>query len=113
MLKSKALISVIMFAGTLSLTAPAFAGERSIEISVRGLDLTRPSAQARLQDRVARAIRTVCGSRSLRDVSDHTDVKRCEAEAKASANLQITDRIAEHKVKRGLAASAKLKLASD
>ncbi len=113
MLKSKALISVIMFAGTLSLTTPAFADERTIEISVQDLDLARPSVQARLQDRVDRAVRTVCRSESSRAISERADVKRCEAKAKADADRQITQRIAEYKNDRRVATRSNLKVASD
>lgn len=109
----KPFISMVLCSAALAVTAPAHAGERSVKVSVDGLDLARPSAQAKLQARVTRAARSVCRSGDSRQVSERADVKRCEAQAKASADTQIADRVAEHKMQRNLAQRARVKVASD
>ncbi len=110
---SKALISTAAAAATLAFAPAAFAGERTIEVRTSDLNLARPSAQAELQDRVARAVRKVCLSKVARNAGERQDVKRCEADAWAGANAQMTQRIAEYKAQRGRNAAARLKLASD
>ena len=113
MLKSKALISLGLCAGTLILSSPVLAQERSVEVSVGDLNLASPSGQNRLQERVARAARSVCSSNDERSAREHAAVKECEAQAIAGAAQAITERIAQYKAQRGLAARATLKLASD
>jgi UrcA family protein len=113
MLKSKALISIGLCAGTLIFSSPVLAQQRSVEVAVNDLNLASPSGQIRLQERVARAARTVCGSNETRGAREHAAAKECEAQAKASAEQGITERIAHYKAQRGIATRANRKLASD
>lgn len=106
-------LSLAALAASMALTAPAFAEYRTVEVRTSDLDLARPSAQAKLQDRIARAVKNVCRSKSSRSIIEQQDVKRCEAEATASAEAQMVERIALHKAQRKTAATARLKLASD
>lgn len=117
MARNTALLSLIALAGSTALAAPAFASERpferTVEVRISDLDLARPSAQARLEQRISRAVRNVCRSNSSRAVSEREDVKRCEADAFARAEAQMSERIALHKAQRLTASAARLKLASD
>jgi UrcA family protein len=96
----KALISLAIFAGSIAFTVPASADVRTMEVRVDDLDLTRPSAQDRLQERIDRAVRKVCVSNVTRNAGERNDTKRCEADARADAEAQATDRIADHKNQR-------------
>jgi UrcA family protein len=117
MARNKALLSLITLAGSIALSAPAFAGERpyerTVEVRISDLDLARPSAQAKLQDRISRAVKNVCRSNTSRSIAEQEDVKRCEAEATANAKAQMSERIALHKAQRLTTAASRLKLASD
>jgi UrcA family protein len=109
----KALLSLALCAASIAVVAPASAGERTIKIKVDDLDLARPSAQAKLEMRVANAVRSVCGSRDSRQLGEQADIKRCEAEATANAEAQMAERIAAYKVQRNLAKRGAFKVATD
>jgi UrcA family protein len=113
MARNKAMLSLVALGTSMALAVPAYAGERSVEVRISDLDLARPSAQAKLQERVTRAVRNVCRSQSSRAISERAEVQRCETEARAKANMQISARIAEHKAQRLVIAASRLKLASD
>lgn len=113
MVTLKSLISMTACVAAVALVAPAQAGERTVEVKTHDLDLARPSAQAKLQDRITRAARTACRSNDSRQISERADVKRCEAAAKANAEAQVAERVAEHKMQRNLAQRARIKVASD
>lgn len=95
MLNSKALISLALCAGSLVLSTPVLAQERSVTVAVRDLDLAEPTDQAELQTRIARAVRTVCSSNVTHGARDHMDKKKCEARAQASAETKVAARIAQ------------------
>jgi UrcA family protein len=109
----KALISTAATAALFAIAPAVHAGERTVEVRTSDLNLTRPSAQAELQQRIARAVRKVCRSRVADNATERQDLKRCEADAWAAANAQTTQRIAEHKAQRGRNAAVRLKLAAD
>jgi UrcA family protein len=109
----KPIISIAFCTAALAITVPANAGVRTVKVSIDDLDLARPSAQGKLQTRITRAVKSVCRSNDSRQISERVDVKRCEAQAKASADTQIADRVAEHKMQRNLAQRARVKVASD
>ena len=95
MLNSKALISLALCAGTLAVTHPALAQERTVKVTVRDLDLADPSDQVELQNRVTRAVRTVCNSNGTRGVSDQIEAKKCEARTRAQTETKVAARIAQ------------------
>jgi UrcA family protein len=100
-------------ATALSLSVPAHAGLRTTEVSVNDLDLSRPSAQQRLDDRIKRAVRKVCRSHVAANLGERQDVAECEANARADAEAQKAERIASHKESRRAALKSRLKVASD
>ena len=112
MLNSKALISFALCAGTLVFSNPVLAQERTVKITVRDLDLAAPSDQAELQNRVARAVRTVCSSNGTRGVREHMQAKKCEARTQASTETKVAARIAQSGG-RSVAIQTDVKLASD
>jgi UrcA family protein len=97
----------------LAFAFPASAAVRTTVVSVADLDLTRPSAQQQLEDRIDRAVRKVCRGHVALNMAEQRDVTKCKADARAGAEAQMTQRIAEHKAGRKNAAKARLKLASD
>ena len=112
MLNSKALISFALCAGTIVLSNPVLAQERTVKVAVRDLDLADPSDQAELQTRVARAIRTVCSSNGTRGIRERMEAKNCEARTQASTETKVAARIAQSGG-RSVAVRSDVKLASD
>jgi UrcA family protein len=112
MLNRKALISIALCAGTLAVSTPALAQERTAKVTVRDLDLADPSDQAELQNRVTRAVRTVCSSNGSRGAREHVEAKKCEARTQASTETKVAARIAQSGG-RSVAARTDVKLASD
>ena len=49
------------------------------------LDLTSTAGQGRFDQRIAVAVRGVCGSASSRDLAELADIRRCRREAAATA----------------------------
>lgn len=106
----------LTFAATalaLAFVVPASAGVRTVEVSVNDLDLNRPSAQQRLDERIDRAVRKVCRSKVAHNLGQRKDVAECEANARADAEAQKVKHIAEHRDIRNNAAKSRLKLAAD
>jgi UrcA family protein len=97
----------------LAFAVPASAGVRTVEVSVSDLDLNRPSAQQRLDERIDRAVRKVCRTKVAQNLGERQDVAECEANARADAEAQKALRIAEHRDVRKNAAKSRLKLAAD
>jgi UrcA family protein len=95
MLNSKALISLALCAGTLVLSNPVLAQERTATVTVRDLDLADPSDQAELQSRVTRAVRSVCNDSGTRGVRERMEAKKCEARTHASTETKVATRIAQ------------------
>jgi UrcA family protein len=96
MLDRKALISLALCAGTLAVSTPALAQERTVEVTVRDLDLADPSDQAELQSRATRAVRIVCSNNGSRGAREHMEAKKCEARTQASAETKVAARIAQN-----------------
>ena len=112
MLNSKALISLALCAGTLVLSTPVLAQERSVKVTVRDLDLADPSDQAELQSRMTRAIRSVCNDDGTRGAREQFEAKKCEARTQASTETKVAERIAQSGG-RSVAIRTELKLAAD
>lgn len=112
MQNSKALISLAICAGTLVLSTPVLAEERTVKVAVRDLDLADPSDQAELQSRVTRAVRTVCNDSGTRGVRERMEAKKCEARTQASTETKVTARIAQSGG-RSVAIRTGITLASD
>ena len=112
MLNIKALISLALCAGTLFVSTPVLAQERSVKVNVRDLDLADPSDQAELQNRVTRAVRTVCNDSGTRGVRERMEAKKCEASTQASTETKVAARIAQSSG-RSVAIRTGVKLASD
>ena len=112
MLNSKALISLALCIGSLAVSTPALAQERSVKVTVRDLDLVNPSDQAELQSRVARAVRDVCSDNGTRGVRERMEAKECEARTQASAETKVAARIAKSGG-RSVAIRNDVKLASE
>jgi UrcA family protein len=106
-------LTFAVVAAALAFAVPASAGVRTTEVSTSDLDLARPSAQQTLEERIDRAVRKVCRSHVANNLGERRDVAECEANARADADAQMTQRVAEHKADRKSAAKARLKLASD
>jgi UrcA family protein len=96
----KAKVMLTIMACSLVTSTPAFADVRTIEVQTRDLDLGRPSGQDLLQRRIDRAVRRVCTSRVQRSASEQKDFARCQAEARADAEAQAAQRVADHKTAR-------------
>jgi UrcA family protein len=113
MATSKLPLSIAAAVTAFAFAVPASAGIRTTEVQVHDLDLARPSAQERLKERIDRAVRKVCRSGQAKNFGERQDLAQCEANARADAEAQASDRIAQHKSNRKQAASARLKLAAD
>jgi UrcA family protein len=109
----KALLSFAIAAGMLAVATPAMADERTVEVRTSDLDLARPSAQQELNDRIGRAIHRVCRSKVAKNLGERKDVEQCETNAKANADAQAAERIAEHKDLRKQLARARLERVGD
>lgn len=105
----KPLIALAAMIGSLALTTPAFADYRTVEVKTKDLDLSSDAGQERLEQRINRAVKQVCVSRIARNPMERKEVEKCEADARANAEAQATDRIARYQGAR----VASRKLASD
>lgn len=78
------------FAGALSFSAiPAFAGERSVEVRYDDLDLRSDAGSAQLKQRVFYAVKKVCGSADVRNITELQDMKRCRQAAQAQSSHAV------------------------
>ena len=89
--------------GALLATAPAVAGEqdgRSIHVTYGDLTLAAAAGQDRLEGRIVRAARKVCGvgSPTTRPRQIGTAQRNCMAAAMKSAHSQMADAIDEQKL---------------
>ena len=112
MLNSKSLISLALCAGTLVLSNPVLAQERTVKVNVRDLDLADPSDQAELRNRVMRAVRTVCNDSGTRGLRERMEAKKCEVRTQANTETKVAERIAQSGG-RSVAIRTDVKLASD
>jgi UrcA family protein len=94
------------------LAVPAAAGVRTMEVQTGDLDLSRAAGQQLLQDRIKRAVRQVCRSNVARTLGERKDVAQCEENARAGAQVQAEERIAESTQLRDQLARAR-RLATD
>ena len=81
----------LVIAGGLLAMTPVAAQASSTLVYVHDLNLASPSGLATLQQRIARAVTTVCGS----DASGQTlraaqDIRHCRTDALNSAQLQVS-----------------------
>lgn len=87
-MKTKTLMLVALAAGTfVPSIASAETGrvELSREVQFSDLDLTNDAGQQRLDQRIATAVRKVCGAYDGRVLTEVLQNKRCRREAMASA----------------------------
>jgi UrcA family protein len=80
-----------------ALSAPAVAApaaEAEVAVSYAGLDLSRPSDAARLDQRLRAAARQICGEAPILDLrfSAKVDACRADALARAKADVQVAMR---------------------
>ena len=73
--------------------APASAAQqgdtRSIKVRYGDLDLSRTADVARLNRRIAGAVKAVCGSYDLRNLPEATNARACRKEAIAAAGPKV------------------------
>lgn len=77
------------------LQGAAFAGEvpmapttKTVSIQVAGLNLASPDAQAKVDEQIRRAARTVCGPENYRDLQAMAERPACEKAAITSASAK-------------------------
>jgi UrcA family protein len=102
----------IVAAAAAMLAVPASAGVRTMEVRTGDLDLSRDSGQQELQDRIERAVRQVCRSRAVRPLAERKDIAKCEENARAGAQAQAEERIAQSSQLRNQLARAR-RMATD
>jgi UrcA family protein len=93
----KAYFSTAILAGFMAVSAPALAEQRTAEVRVNDLNLSSTAGQMALENRIKRAIKTVCRSDSSKAASERQDVAQCEANARAAASATADQRIAAYK----------------
>jgi UrcA family protein len=78
-------------AATVAFASPAAAQaeDRSVTVSMAGLDLSSPADAARLHRRLHAAAREVCGPDNLKDAHAHQQARTCEMSALARANADV------------------------
>jgi UrcA family protein len=86
--------------------------KRTTEVQTGDLDLSRDDGQQELQVRIDRAVRQVCRSNVARTFGERKDVAQCEANARADAQVQAEERIAESTELRNQLARAR-RMATD
>src|SRR3546814_18420683 len=77
-------------AGALVLSSvPASAADRSAEVRYGDLDLTSQADIALLKQRVALAVKHVCGNANIRNLREVEDMKRCRNEASTRSHNDL------------------------
>src|SRR3546814_19145305 len=77
-------------AGALVLSSvPASAADRSAEVRYGDLDLTSQADVALLKQRVALAVKHVCGNANIRNLREVEDMKHCRAEASTRSHNDV------------------------
>ncbi|MDB5712992.1 MAG: hypothetical protein JWO15_389 [Sphingomonadales bacterium] len=85
----------VLLAGLAALCAvPAAAQTVSIPVSFSGLDLTSTSGQEILNRRVKSAVRTICGSPDIRDLTAVAAERKCAIATRAQAQSRVAIAIA-------------------
>src|SRR3546814_19584808 len=81
-MSAQKIFAAAALAGALVLSSvPASAADRSAEVRYGDLDLTSQADVALLKQRVALAVKHVCGNATIRNLREVEDMKRCRAEA--------------------------------
>jgi UrcA family protein len=88
-------LSVVAAAAAM-FAVPAMAGVKTVEVETGDLDLSREAGQQELQDRIERAVRRVCDSTAVRPLSERQAIAKCEKNARADAQVQAEQLIAEN-----------------
>ena len=80
------------------IATPAFATttERQIDVHHNDLDLSTEAGQAKLKQRVMRAVRNVCAFPSVKTIAERNDQKQCESRAKTTAMRKAAQTIARN-----------------
>jgi UrcA family protein len=104
----KKFTAVALAASAMSLTMPAAAEWRSVEVQVNDLDLSSPAGEKSLRQRIERAIRQVCRSDETKAASERRDVKKCETAARLTAATQANVRIAAYRAQNPRMARAEI-----
>jgi UrcA family protein len=79
-------------AATVAFATPAAAQaeeERSVTVSIAGLDLSNPTDAVRLDRRLRAAAQIVCGPDERMDVRSHHEAMACQKSALARANADV------------------------
>lgn len=88
---NRQLVCSILFATSAFQFTPALAREdpMTARVSYADLNLTSAAGQKALDSRVRRAVRTVCGDTSAKDLAGSRIVRTCQKRAFASARPQV------------------------
>ena len=87
---SSKLLAIAAAAGTLTMaSAPAFAADQSVEVRYGDLDLSSEAGVSALKQRVAVAVRHVCGNADIRNLREVADMNRCRAEAATRSDNDV------------------------
>lgn len=73
----------------LAVAATPAAAQGDVAVSYADLDLTKAAGRDMLDRRLDRAVRSVCGSRPLRDIGRMASHRNCVADARASYQGQV------------------------
>src|SRR3546814_8237928 len=96
-------------AGALVLSSvPASAADRSAEVRYSDLDLTSQADVALLKQRVALAVKYVCGNANIRILREVEDMKRCRAEARTRSHKDVALALENSRYRTRLASTAGL-----
>lgn len=84
------IFSAAVLAGALTFSAlPAFAADRTAEVSYADLDLSTEAGAAKLKQRMAYAVKKVCGEADIRNTIERQDMIRCRKEAAARGDRDV------------------------
>lgn len=84
------IFAVAVLAGALSFSTPAaFAAERVAEVHYKDLNLSTEAGAAKLKQRVAYAVKKVCGDADMRNIAERQDLIRCRKEATARSERDV------------------------
>lgn len=87
---SRIILVAAALAGALTVSAvPAIAAERAVEVRYGDLDLSTEAGVAKLQKRVALAVKQVCGVADVRNIAERQDMLRCRKEASSRSSRDV------------------------
>lgn len=82
--------AAVAVAGALVLSAvPAAASQRSVEVRYGDLNLASEAGSAKLKQRVALAVKKVCGDADMRNLAERESVIRCRRETAARTDRDV------------------------